>query len=732
MAEGRPARVVEGGVRALLLLALVAWAGCGSDDPVAEMGETGDPAIEPPDPAVLYCGQDPERAQEVEARIDAILPQLSLSDAVALTHGVNIFATDGVWGVAGNEALGIPGFAMLDGPRGVSDVADVTATVFPVAMMRGATWDPQLERMVGGAIARELRATGGNVLLAPTINLLRHPRWGRAQETYGEDVHHLGTMGVAFIEGAQAEGVIATAKHFAANSIEDTRFQVDVTLDERTLREVYLPHFRRAVTEAHVGAVMSAYNSVNGAYADLNHHLLTEILKDDWGFRGFVMSDWIFGTHGDVDSLRAGLDVEMPSGANFVGLASAVQDGRLERAELDATVRRILRAQLCFQLDLHPPTHDPSVRESREHLDLALGVARRGIVLLKNDGGVLPIERGTTTRVAITGPNADVENIGDSGSSDVRPSDVVTALEGLRMVAGAVEVVHVDDAGPEGDAAIADADVVVIVAGLRAGLEGESLVGAGDRTSLRLPEDQLDEIRRIAALGVPTVVVLEGGAAIEVADWVDDVDALLMAWYPGSMGGLAIAEILFGDIEPSGRLPISFPRAEADLPAFDNVSLSVTYDLLHGYRWLETHGTAASFPFGHGLAYTSFEYAGLQLDEDAVDPGATIGARVDVTNTGSRPGAETVQLYVGAPGSAYTRAPKDLRAFAQVALLPGETRTVELSFAAADLAVWDLQNASFVVEPTEYLVSVGRSSGDVRATASLRVVEPEESTGDAG
>lgn len=708
-------------MRAPLLVALLAWTSCAPGDP-APAGDTDGPEPEPPDPAVLWCGED---AAQIEVRIDELLSQLSVSEAVALTHGVNIFATDGVWGVAGNERLGIPGFAMLDGPRGVSDVAEVTATAFPVAMMRGATWDPGLERMVGAAIARELSATGANVLLAPTINLLRHPRWGRAQETYGEDVHHLGTMGVAFIEGVQSEGVIATAKHFAANSIEDTRFQVDVTLDERTLREVYLPHFRRAVTEAHVGAVMSAYNSVNGAYSDLNHHLLTEILKDDWGFRGFVMSDWIFGTHGDVDSLRAGLDVEMPSGANFTALKGAVQDGRLQRAELDATVRRILRAQLCFGLDRNTPTHDPSVRESREHLDLALGVARRGIVLLKNDGGGLPIDRATTTRVAITGPNADVENIGDSGSSDVMPSDVVTALEGLRLVAQNVEIVHVTDEGPGGDAQVAAADVVVIVAGLRAGLEGESLVGAGDRTSLRLPDGQADEIRRIAALGVPTVVVLEGGAAIEVADWVDHVDALLMAWYPGSMGGLAIGEILFGDIEPSGRLPISFPRAEADLPAFDNVSLSVTYDLLHGYRWLESRGTPASFAFGHGLAYTTFQYDALTLEEDTVDPAATIIARVDVTNTGARPGAETVQLYVGASGSVYTRAPKDLRAFAQVALQPGETRTVELSFAAEDLAVWDLDDAAFVVEPTGYVVSVGRSSADVRATATLQVAESE-------
>ncbi|MBL8945992.1 MAG: glycoside hydrolase family 3 protein, partial [Myxococcales bacterium] len=273
------------------------------------------------DAIVRYCGDD---SAAIEARITDVLAALDVPAKVAMMHGVGLLPTAGAWAVAGNVEQGIPGLHMLDGPRGVSKVSGETATVFPVGMMRGATWDPALEREVGAAMGREVRSVGADVLLAPTMNLLRHPRWGRAQETYGEDTAHVGAMASAFIEGVQSERVIATAKHFAANSIEDTRFDVDVTLDDRTLHEVYLPHFRRAVQDANVGAVMTAYNSVNGQHCDVNPTLLRDTLRGQWGFAGFVMSDWVQGTHGDVEAVRAGLDVEMPSGANFGRLDDAV------------------------------------------------------------------------------------------------------------------------------------------------------------------------------------------------------------------------------------------------------------------------------------------------------------------------------------------------------------------------------------------------------------------------
>jgi beta-glucosidase len=682
----------------------------------ADTGDTG----ASDDALLAYCG---DAADEVEARIDDLLAALSLTEKIAMMHGADLFLVDGVWLVEGNAAQGVPGLHMLDGPRGVSAFTELTATAFPVAMMRGATWDPELEREVGVTIATEIRAAGADVVLAPTINVLRHPRWGRAQETYGEDVMHLGAMGAAFIEGVQSQGVIATAKHFALNSIEDTRFDVDVTADERTLREVYLPHFRRAVVDAHVGAVMSAYNSVNGKYCDVNDHLLTDILEEEWQFQGLVMSDWIFGTHGSAESVLAGLDIEMPSSMQFAGLEAAVASGDLPEAEIDASVRRIVRAQFCFELDTNPPERDASLLDAPEHRAIALEAARRGIVLLKNDGDVLPFDRTALTEIVVMGPLADLENIGDNGSSDVHAETIVTALAGFEALADGVTITHIADTTltPAAEASIGAADAVVIIVGLTSAEEGESLIAAGDRESLALPAEHAALVAAVAALDRPTVVVLEGGASILVSDWVNDVDAVMMAWYPGVEGGRAIAEVAFGDVEPSGRLPVSFPVAESDLPEFDNVSFEVTYELLHGYRHLEANRTAAAFSFGHGLAYTTFAIEELALESSTLGVDDTLVVSVEVTNSGARTGRETVQLYIGKADSAVLRAPKDLRAFAQVELAPGESSAVVLEVPVDDLAIWDTASAAWTVEPGTYMVHVGASSASTPLVAEIDV-----------
>jgi beta-glucosidase len=416
-------------------------ASCGDDatPPGADGGarDAGSDAGAPhvPDPftptpaTIAYCGAADDAA--IEERITTLLGELTVADKVALMSGAGMM--EGSWRVLGNEALGLPGLRMLDGPRGVSAFRGLNATACPVAMLRGATFDPELERRVGAAMAVEMRSVGADTILAPTINVLRHPRWGRAQETYSEDTHHMGEMAVAYIEGVQSEGVLATAKHFAANSIEGTRHTVDVSVDERTLREIYLPHFRRAVQEARVASVMSAYNKVNGFYCDMQAHLLGDILKDEWQFAGYVVSDWIVGTHSSVESVRAGLDIEMPTNPFFSMLPRQVRSGEIEERELDESVRRILRAQLCYGLDERAVTlDDPTRRETPEHLALAREVARRGIVLLKNEprsgetAPVLPLD-ATIGSIALLGRNADVENIGDTGSSSVMPSAVVTA-----------------------------------------------------------------------------------------------------------------------------------------------------------------------------------------------------------------------------------------------------------------------------------------------------------------
>lgn len=663
-------------------------------------------AFEPTAETVAYCREDDA---EIEAKIRTLLAELSPREKIALLHGESLGPSHGVWAASRNDRLGIPGFRMLDGPRGLSRWSGKDGTAFPVAMMRGASWDPELEKRVGQAIARELRSVGANVLLAPTINLLHHPRWGRAQETYGEDSYHMGVMGAAFVEGVQAEGVIATVKHFAVNSIENTRHQVDVELDPRTLREVYLPHFRRAIIDAKAGAVMSAYNKVNGLYCDVNTLLLTDILRDEWGFAGFVVSDWLLGTHGAVEPLRAGLDLEMPVGTHRSRLRGALDRGDIEERELDRSVRRILRAQLCFGLQPRGPD-DPAGRETEAHRELAREVAERGIVLLRNDG-VLPLDRASTQSLAVLGRAADVPNIGDEGSSAVSTRSVVTAIDGLRAMG--VEVLEVPD-----DAAVASADAVVVVTGMLAEDEGESDIAAGDRDSLALPTEEVELIRRVSALNERVIVVLEGGAAITVSDWQEEVEALLFAFYPGQEGGHAIARVLFGEVNPSGRLPFSIPAREEDLPEFDNTSEQVTYGYLHGYRWLDAHGHEPAYPFGHGLSYTQFTYDALSLSESRIGPDGTLRASVEVTNAGAIAGIETVQLYVRALESSVLRAEKDLRAFAQVALEPGETRRVTLEFSARDLAYWD---GEWKVEPIEYEVRVGRSAADLPLTARFRI-----------
>jgi beta-glucosidase len=664
-----------------------------------------------------FCG---EASDAVEQQIDALISQMTLEEKVDQMHGTGAFV-GGIWQTPVLARLGVPGFGMTDGPRGVGTFTG-PATTFPVGMARGATWDRALEERVGEAIGAEARANGASVLLAPTINILRHPRWGRAQETYGEDTVHLGRMGVGFIQGAQ-QHVIASAKHFAANSIEDTRFLVDVSVDERTLREVYLPHFRMAVEQAHVGSVMSAYNKVNGQYCGENYPLLHDVLKGDWGFRGFVESDWVFGTHSTEPSAIAGLDIEMPVNIYFgAPLVAAVTAGDIPMAVIDTAVRRILRAKLCFRLDTEPPVLDPDQVETQAHLDLALEVAREGIVLLKNVGAALPLERSQVGSIVVVGDLAAVANLGDHGSSSVTPSFAVTPLDGILAGAGGVPVTHV--AGPPlspGDqAAVAAAGAVVVVAGLTFADEGEGLVAAGDRDGLGLSAAQEAMIGAVAALNSRTIVVLEGGSAIAMP-WVADVPAILMAWYPGQLGGNAIADVLFGDVNPSGKLPITFPVAEADLPPFDNVSLAVTYDYYHGYRHLDRNGTDPLFPFGFGLSYTTFQYSNLALARSTVHPRGRIRATVDVTNTGAVAGDEIAQLYVGALGSGVDRAVKELKAFARVHLEPGETRTVPFEVPAADLAFWDVAASRWEIEPISYRVRVGASSRDLPLEATFAV-----------
>jgi beta-glucosidase len=661
---------------------------------------------------------------DLEKRVDELVSQMTLDEKVAQMAGDSgVFLPENatLWNVPGVERLGVPPFKMADGPRGVGTAEG--ATTFPVGMARGATWEPVIEQRVGAAMGRELRAVGGNVLLAPTINNLRHPSWGRSQETYGEDVHHLSRMAVAFVRGVQ-EYVLANPKHYAANSIEDTRFEVDVTVDERTLREIYLPHFRAAVLEGGAASVMSAYNSVNGQFCGENETLLRRILKEDWGFDGFVLSDWIFGTQTTLGSALNGLDLEMPI-ASVYGrpLLEAVRSGDVPESVIDDAVRRMVRKKLEHGLD-QPSNLDESVLGSEEHLALAREAAVKGSVLLKNESGSLPLDSSALNRIAVIGLLANMPNTGDNGSSDTRPAFVVTPLQGIQEAVGdevAVDHVGKDVLDAEDIAVVEAADAVIVVTGLTAEDEGEGLIGVGDRVDLGLSAERVKLIRDAAAANDRTIVVLEGGGAITMSNWLPDIEALLMAWYPGQMGGHAIADLLFGAVNPSGKLPITFPTSLDQLPPFDNQSDAVTYDYFHGYRYLDRNGTTPEFPFGFGLSYATFSIDNLRASQAQATAGDVVRFSVDVTNTGSVAGAEVVQLYVTSPGSAVERSDRELKGFAKIALQPGETQTAEIAVPVNSLAYYDVAEGAWALEGLEHEVHAGTSSRDLPLSTTLTV-----------
>lgn len=668
-------------------------------------------------------GVSPE--DKVELIAADLVAQMTLEEKVALMAGDGLTRLPGdgiLWNVPGLERLDIPPFAMSDGPRGVT--AAEGATTFPVGMARGATWDPDIERRIGAAMGRELKAIDGNVLLAPTINILRHPSWGRSQETYGEDMHHLSRMAVASVAGIQ-EFVLANPKHYTANSIEDTRFEVDVTIDERTLREIYLPQFRAAVTEGKAASIMTSYNSVNGQFCSENEALLRQILKREWDFDGFAVSDWVFGTQSTQGAALNGLDLEMPQ-AKVYGdsLLTAVADGSIDESLIDEAVGRMVLKKLQFGLE----QADGDVLANEAHLALAQEAATKGSVLLRNVANALPLEAESIERIVVVGVLADTPNTGDRGSSNTRPAFVVTPLQGIRELLDdrvTVEYIARDTLETDDFSRIASADAVIIVAGLTADDEGEGLIGAGDRLDLGLSQVHTQLILDAAEASDRAIVVLEGGGAITVGEWLDEVDALLMAWYPGQMGGHAIADLLFGEENPSGKLPVTFPASLDQLPPFDNESLLVIYDYFHGYRYLDRNGSTPQFPFGFGLSYTTFSIDRLSVDAGQTKAGDLVQFSVDVTNTGSRAGAEVVQLYASYTGSEVERAELELKGFTRVYLEAGETTTVEIPLTVNDLAYYDPAKAAWVLETLEHKIQVGTSSRALAASIILEVTGAE-------
>jgi beta-glucosidase len=679
---------------------------------------------------------------EVAGRVEAILAELTLAEKVEMMSGHGFFDAmaedDRVWGArpyragSGNDRLGLAPLLFTDGPRGVTRG---NSTCYPCAMARGATFDAGLEHRIGMAMGAEARAQGCTLSGAVCINLLRHPAWGRAQETFGEDPWHLGVMGAAMGTGIQVHNVIATVKHFALNSMENARFKVDVRADERALHEVYLPHFKHCL-DAGVATVMTAYNKVNGEYCGQNATLLTTILRDEWGFEGFVHSDWVRGVH-DVSGAAAGLDIENPEPLVFgEKLVAAVEDGRIAPEVIDRACRRILTTQLRFAAQPDPlPAYPAELIACADHVALAREAAEKGMVLLENDG-TLPLRRDAVRRLALLGRLAAIENTGDNGSSRVRPPYVVTPLEGLRRLLGEDAVVHADESDlAAATAAAAAADASVVVVGYTAEEEGEYIIGdialgadgpkragisatpiGGDRRSLDLPAAQVALIRAAAAAGKPVIVVIVAGSAVLVEEWREAASAVVMGFYAGMEGGNALAAILFGAVNPSGRLPFTVARDPADYPFFDADADRIEYDLWHGYTLLDRTGKRPRYAFGFGLSYTTFAYSGLtaRVADEAVE------VEVTVTNTGDVAGEEVAQCYVGAPGVEAEQPLKLLRGFTRLALAPGESAQAHFTIPLHTLRWRDPATSTWRLESGTWRIMAGGASDKlVEATLQL-------------
>ncbi len=625
-----------------------------------------------------------------------------------------------------NKRLGIPPVRFSDGPRGV---VIGHSTCFPVSMARGASFYPALEERVGNAIGVEARAYGANYFGGVCVNLLRHPGWGRAQETYGEDTHLLGRMGVGLVTGTQRH-VMACAKHFACNSIENSRFYVNVKISERALREVYLPHFKDCV-DAGCASIMCAYNRVNERYCGHNPDLLTRILKDDWDFDGFVISDFLFAVRDTVPAATAGLDIEYPI-IRYYGkkLVKAAKRGDVPIEKIDDSVRRILRHKDRFKEVAAKTGYTKDRVACAEHVQLAREAAEKGIVLLKNHERTLPFIEEKVETIAVIGSMAAKANIGDTGSSRVRPPYTVSPLKGITKRAGEkVKVIYENGRSLKKAASVAkSADAVVVVAGNNWLQEGENILPGigGDRKDLRLTPRDEHLILAVARENPRTVVVVESGSAVIMENWKDYVAAVLMAWYPGMEGGNAIAGILFGDVNPSGKLPLTIPKTEEQLPAFDVKARDVEYDLFHGYRHFDKKGFAPAFAFGFGLSYTNYDYKNLRLDREIIGPDDILTVSVDVSNVGDRAGEEVAQMYVSCVQSKVERAVKELKGFTRVALKPGETQTAKFTLPARELAYWEGDaDGGWQTEATEYKLLVGPSSRaeDLILSALFRVTE---------
>lgn len=677
--------------------------------------------------------------QSLEARVEDLLSRLTLEEKILFCHADSKFTTAAI------PRLGIPRRWLSDGPHGVrEDVGPDTwevagrtddfATCMPAAIALAATWNPELARRTGETIGQEARKRGKDIMLAPGVNMIRTPLCGRNFEYYGEDPFLSGRMAVGYIQGIQSQGVAACVKHFAANNQETDRNNINVEMDERTLREIYLPAFKAAVQEGQVWTVMAAYNRFRGTHCCENDYLLNQILKKEWGFQGLVVSDWA-GVHTTRGAVLGGLDLEMgtlqPYDEFFLAKSfrEGVQSGEYPQAVLNDKVRRNLRVMIGTGVFDQRP--EGSIN-TKEHQDTARHVAEEGMVLLKNEHGFLPLDVSKIQSVAVIGENATRLQAYGGDSSRIKAFYEIAPLAGIiNRIGPSGNVTYSEGYRKDGDAALVDravsaakaADVVIYIGGINRDLGYDS--EGGDKTDLGMPFGQVELVKKLAKANPHLVVVLVGGSPVEMGQWLNDVPSVLLSWYSGMEGGNALARVLFGDVNPSGKLPVTFPTRLVDSPAhsagaagFPGVAGKVTYGegVFIGYRWFDTRQIEPLFPFGFGLSYTTFEYSSLRLVRDVDATGPIMTAEFTIKNTGSRAGAEVAQIYVEDVKSSVPRPLKELKGFKKVMLPPGEKQAVSVPLERGAFAFYDEQQGAWLAEAGAFKIHVGASSRDIRLT----------------
>ncbi|MFX1760849.1 glycoside hydrolase family 3 C-terminal domain-containing protein [Rhodococcus sp. As11] len=658
-----------------------------------------------------------------------IVARLTVEERASLTSGLDFWHTEPV------ARENIPSIMLTDGPHGVRKQtaegdhlglhSSVPATCFPPAVALGCSFDPELLERVGAALGAEARALQVGVLLGPGINIKRSPLCGRNFEYLSEDPLLSGVLGAALVHGMQSQGVGASLKHFAANNQETDRMRVSADVDPRPLREIYLRAFERVVRDAQPWTVMCSYNRINGVYSSRNPWLLTDVLRDEWGFEGLVVSDW--GAVDDrVASLAAGLDLEMPStgGRTDAEIVAAVRAGTVDESVLDTAAARVIEL-----VQKAVAASDPRATfDADAHHALAREVAGQSIVLLRNENDLLPL--AAAANIAVIGELARTPRYQGAGSSRIEPTRLDNALDEIRSLSGrdvpfaAGYALDGSDSAALVDEAVkraADADIAVVFLGVPAELESEGF----DRDDLELPQRQTALLDAVLTANPNVVVVLSNGGVVRLSGFADRVPAIVEGWLLGQAGGGAVADVLYGHVNPSGRLAETVPIRLEDTPAHTNFPGEhghVRYGegLFVGYRSYDARRLDVSFPFGHGLSYTTFEYSDAAVESDG-----DLTVHVTVTNTGGRAGAEVVQVYAGAPGSSVARAPRELKGFTKVRLDSGESQRVAVSIRRDDLAYWDTRVDSWVVEGGTYSIDIGASSRDIRQTLTVDV------TGDA-